>query len=70
MQQQNKLQKSLPEAIKLTEKFDKFDKWSYLDNNCNRRIITDAPSKIKEEAKKADEEYFKKTGRHMLQIDY
>lgn len=54
----------------MTEKFDKFDKWSYLDNNCNRRIKNDAPDEIKAEAKKADEEYFKKTGRHMLQIDY
>ena len=70
MQQQNKLQKSLPEEIKLTEKFDKFDKWSYLDCNCNRRIKNDAPDEIKAQPKKADEEYFNRTGRHMLKIDY
>ena len=70
MQQHSRLQKSLPEAIKLTEKFDKFDKWSYLDCNCNRRIKNDAPDEIKAEAKKADEEHFKKTGRHMYHLDY
>lgn len=36
----------------MTEKFDKFDKWSYLDCNCNRRIKNDAPDEIKAEAKK------------------
>nr|DAG66107.1 MAG TPA: hypothetical protein [Caudoviricetes sp.] len=30
----------------------------------------DAPEKIKIEAKKADEAYYKETGRHMLRIDY
>ena len=54
----------------MTGKFDKFDKWSYLDHDCNRRMEPDAPVEIKIEAKKADEDYFKKTGRHMLKIDY
>ena len=54
----------------MTELFDKYDKWSYLDEDCNRRIKEDAPEKIKIEAKKADEEYYQRTGRHMLYIDY
>lgn len=54
----------------MTEEFNKFLKWSYLDHNCSRRIELDAPEGIKIEAKKADEDYFKKTGRHMLKIDY
>ena len=45
----------------MTGKFDKFDKWSYLDRNCNRRIEPNAPEEIKIEAKKADEEYYKLT---------
>lgn len=54
----------------LTEEFNKFNKWSYLDYECNRRMKPDAPEEIKTEAKKADEDYFKMTGRHMLKIDY
>ncbi|MGN0469610.1 MAG: hypothetical protein ACI4GV_01685 [Acutalibacteraceae bacterium] len=54
----------------MTELFDKYDKWSYLDKNCNRRIKENAPKEIKIEAKKDDEDYFKRTGRHMLHIDY
>lgn len=54
----------------LTEEFNKFNKWSYLDYECNRRMEPDAPEKIKIEAKKADEAYYKETGRHMLRIDY
>lgn len=54
----------------MTEEFNKFLKWSYLDHNCSRRIEPDAPKEIKIEAKKADKYYFKRTGRHMLKIDY
>ncbi|MCI5617506.1 MAG: hypothetical protein PUC69_06200 [Ruminococcus sp.] len=54
----------------MTEEFNKFLKWSYLDHNCSRRIEPDAPKEIKIEAKKADEDYYKLTGRHMLKIDY
>lgn len=54
----------------MTDKFDKFDKWSYLDDECRRRIKKEAPDNIKSEAKKADKEYYQRTGRHMLHIDY
>ena len=54
----------------MTGKYNKFNKWSYLDYDCNRRIKPDTPEEIKAEAKKADEDYFKKTGRHMFKIDY
>lgn len=56
--------------INMTEEFNKFLKWSYLDHNCSRRIEPDAPKEIKIEAKKADEDYYKLIGRHMLKIDY
>ena len=54
----------------MTEAFFKFFKWSYLDHDCKRRMNADAPEEIKAEAKKLDQEYFEKTGRHMLKIDY
>ena len=41
----------------MTDRFDKFMEWSYLDDNCRRRIVEDAPEHIKEEAKKVNEEY-------------
>lgn len=37
----------------MTDRFDKFMEWSYLDDNCRRRIVEDAPEYIKEEAKKS-----------------
>lgn len=54
----------------MTEEFDKFDKWMTPPKNGFRSIKKDAPEEIKAEAKKADEEYYKLTGRHMLKIDY
>lgn len=55
----------------MTEKFNKFLKWTYRDyESCFLAIRDDAPEEIKIEAKKADEDYFKRTGRHMLKIDY
>lgn len=54
----------------MTDTFAKFYKWMTPLKNGYRSIKDDAPNEIKKGAKKADEEYFKKTGRHMLQIDY
>lgn len=54
----------------MTEEFDKFDKWMTPPKNGFRSIKKDAPEEIKIEAKKADKDYFKRTGRHMLKIDY
>lgn len=57
--------------ISLTEKFNKFLKWTYRDKDtCCLAVREDAPNEIKVEAKIVDEDYFKRTGRHMLQIDY
>lgn len=55
---------------KLTEEFDKFDIWMTPPKNGFRSIKEEAPEEIKIEAKKANEDYFKMTGRHMLKIDY
>ena len=54
----------------MTGKFDKFYIWMTLPKNGFRSIKKDAPEEIKIKVKKADEDYFKKTGRHMLKIDY
>ena len=54
----------------MTDRFDKFMEWSYLDDNCRRRIVEDAPEHIKEEAKKVNEEYYQRTGIYVLHIDY
>lgn len=54
----------------MTEEFDKFDIWMTPPKNGFRSIKEEAPEEIKIEAKKADEEYYKLTGRHMLKIDY
>ena len=54
----------------MTEEFDKFYIWMTPPKNGFRSIKKDAPEEIKAEAKKADEEYYKLTGRHMLKIDY
>lgn len=55
----------------MTDAFDKFDKWMVLDKKTGFcRISPDAPQEVKYAAKKENEEYFKKTGRNMLQIDY
>ena len=50
----------------MTGKFDKFYIWMTPPKNGFRSIKKDAPEEIKIKAKKADEDYFKKTGRHML----
>lgn len=55
----------------MTDMFDKFMKWATeLNDDGYRGIREDAPEKIKMEAKKADEEYYRRTGRHMLHINY
>lgn len=55
----------------MTDVFDKFDKWMILDKKTGFcRISPDAPQEVKDDAKKENEEYFKRTGRNMLQIDY
>lgn len=51
--------------------YAKFREWTTeLDDYGYRSIRQDAPDEIKAEAKKADEEHFKKTGRHMYHLDY
>lgn len=55
---------------KLTEAFSKFYIWMTPPKNGFRSIKEEAPEEIKIEAKKADEDYYKETGRHMLKIDY
>lgn len=55
---------------KLTESFSKFYIWMTPPKNGFRSIKEEAPEEIKIEAKKADEAYYKETGRHMLRIDY
>lgn len=54
----------------MTDAFAKFYRWMTPLKNGYRSIKADAPQEIKDEAKNADEEYFKRTGRHMLKIDY
>lgn len=54
----------------MTEAFEKYMKWSYLDETCHRRLNKDAPEKIKEEVRKLDSDYFEKTGRHKMLVDY
>lgn len=53
----------------MTGLFDKYDKWTYLDNKCNRRMKKEAPKEIKIEAKKNDDDYFNRTGRHMILVE-
>lgn len=48
----------------MTDMFDKFIEYSYLDETGHRRMNDDAPEELKEEAKKVEERFFKMTGRH------
>ena len=50
----------------MTEDFFKFIEYSRLDEFGNRVINDNAPDKIKEEARVKDNEYFNRTGRHMI----
>ncbi len=55
----------------MTERFEKFEKWlTPLKEDGHRGICEDAPEEIKAEAKKVNEEYYQRTGRYMLHIDY
>lgn len=55
----------------MTGEYEKFRKWTTeLREDGYRAIQKDAPENIRIEAKQADEEYFKRTGRHMFHIDY
>ena len=54
----------------MTEIFNKYIKWSHLDNTCHRRLNKDAPEYIKDEVRKLDDEYYKKTVRHKMIVDY
>jgi hypothetical protein len=54
----------------MTEIFNKYLKWSHLDKTCHRKLNKDAPEYIKEEVRKLDNEYFRKTGRHKILVDY
>ncbi|MEE1125004.1 MAG: hypothetical protein U0L18_03600 [Acutalibacteraceae bacterium] len=55
----------------MTDGFDKFEKWlTPLKEDGHRGIRKDAPEHIKEEAKKVNEEYYQRTGRYVLHIDY
>lgn len=44
----------------MTDMFDKFMKYSHLDETGHRRLNKDAPEKIKEEARQADNGGLKK----------
>lgn len=52
----------------MTETFDKFVEYSHLDKYGHRVLNEDAPKSVKEEAKKLDEDYFNRLGRHMIII--
>lgn len=65
-----KVVKIIMEVDKMTDEFSKFYEWMTPLKNGYRSIKADAPKEIKEEAKRLNEEYFKRTGRYMLQIDY
>lgn len=54
----------------MTEAFDKYMKWSYLDEDCHRRLNKDAPEKIKDEVRVLDKKYYELTGRHHMLVDY
>lgn len=54
----------------MTEVFNKYLKWSYLDKTCHRRLYKDAPDYIKSEVRKLDDEHYRKTGRHKILVDY
>ena len=55
----------------MTSEYEKFRKWTTeLRQDGFRGIKKDAPKSVRTEAKKADEEHFKRTGRHMYYIDY
>jgi len=54
----------------VTSEFEKFMNYSYLDETGHRRINKDAPEEIKTEARKADQNYFERTGRHKMLVDY
>lgn len=53
----------------MTDLFYKFFDYSHIDKNGNRVINTDAPNRIKEEAKRLDNDHFNKTGRHMIIVE-
>ena len=54
----------------MTERFDKFMKWTLLEKDGHRRLREDTPQKIRDEAIKVNNEYYKMTGRYMLRIDH
>lgn len=55
----------------MTDAFDKIIPWTIMNKKTGyRKISPYAPQKIKDEAKKLNEEHFKKTGRNFLEIDY
>ncbi len=53
----------------MTDAFNKYIKYSYLDEDGHRWINEDAPDEIKNEVKKLDEDYFTRTGRHMIRVN-
>ncbi len=54
----------------MTDIYDKFEKWlTEFQEDGYRAISKNAPSEIKEEAKKADDVYYNRTGRHLFHID-
>ncbi len=56
--------------IAMTDIYDKFEKWlTEFQEDGYRAISKNAPSEIKEEAKKADDVYYNRTGRHLFHID-
>ena len=45
-------------------------RWSYLDETAHKKLNKDAPEKIKDEVRKLDEDYYKRTDRHKMLVDY
>ena len=54
----------------MTSEFEKFMKYSHLDETGHRRLNKDAPENIKEEARKIDKSYYERTGRRQMLVDY
>ena len=54
----------------MTSEFEKFMKYSHLDETGHRRLNKDVPENIKEEVRKIDKSYYERTGRHKMLVDY
>ena len=55
----------------MTNEFERFREWfTDLNEDGYRGIKENAPKEIRDAAKKADQEYYERIGRHYLHIDY